>query len=53
MPDHAVEVLTRLCEIEPTNGEAHFNLGIAMDKKGLYEQAKAQYREADRLTDRE
>lgn len=53
MPDHAVEVLTRLCELEPDNGEAHFNLGIAMDKKGLYEQAKAQYREADRLMERE
>lgn len=53
MPDHAIEALTRLCELEPDNGEAHFNLGIALDKKGLYEQAKTRYREADRLMERE
>ena len=49
MPDHAIEVLTRLCELEPGNPDAHFNLGIALDKKGLYDRAKEAYRAADRL----
>jgi tetratricopeptide (TPR) repeat protein len=49
MPDHAIEVLIRLCDLEPQNADAHYNLGIALDKKGLYDQAKAAYRQADRL----
>jgi tetratricopeptide (TPR) repeat protein len=49
MPDHAIEVLVRLCELEPQNANAHYNLGIALDKKGLYDQAKAAYKQADRL----
>ncbi|MBD3161299.1 MAG: tetratricopeptide repeat protein [Candidatus Eisenbacteria bacterium] len=49
LPDAAIETLTRLCELEPKNADAHFNLGIALDKKGLYDQAKAAYRQADRL----
>jgi Flp pilus assembly protein TadD len=49
MPDSAIEVLGRLCELESTNADAHYNLGIALDKKGLYDQAKAAYKQADQL----
>ncbi len=50
--DEAVEILSRLCDLEPQNAEAHFNLGIALDKKGMFERAKVAYREADRLMHR-
>ena len=34
---------------EPGNAAAHFNLGYTFDKRGLYEQAIAAFREATRL----
>lgn len=52
MSDEAVEILSRLCDLEPQSAEAHFNLGIALDKKGMFERAKVAYREADRLMHR-
>ncbi|ODS33147.1 MAG: hypothetical protein SCARUB_01703 [Candidatus Scalindua rubra] len=41
--EYAIKTLKRAIKLNPSNAEAHFNLGRAYDGKGMNEKAKAQF----------
>jgi Flp pilus assembly protein TadD len=42
----AVELISRAVGLEPRNAEYHYNLGVALQRRGQHDQAAASYRQA-------